>query len=69
MATLALAAATGFLIMALLLFWLSRLIHPELLDEAVASAGFAALVLGGAQLGQLGLASGALTPLLLLAVR
>jgi|GEM_PF-3778553 len=66
---LALTACIGFLGLAALLFWLSRLIHPELADDAAISAGCAAAALGAVWLGHGGLLWGLAGPLLLLAAR
>jgi hypothetical protein len=69
MATLALAACLGFLMLSLVLFWLSRLIHPQLFEDAVITAGFSLAAVGAAHLCHLGLFNGAALPLLLLAAR
>ncbi len=69
MTTLALSVCIVFLAWASLLFWLSRLLHPELAEDAALSAGCAVAALGAAGLAQGGLMWGGLGPLLLLAVR
>lgn len=69
MATLALTACIGSLALALLLFWLSRLIHPELFEDAVLTAGFSVAALGAVHLCHFGVLQGVLFPFLLLAAR
>lgn len=60
--------AVFFGIAALALFWLSRIIHPGLLDDAILSAGCALMVLGLSQALALGPSRAAPLLTLLLAV-
>lgn len=50
MAFLALLTAVFFLSAALALFWLSRIVHTGLMDDAILSLGFAAAALGLSQI-------------------
>lgn len=69
MTMVALTLCLGFLAWASLLFWLSRVLHPELAEDAALGAGCAAAALGAAGLAQYGLFWGILGPLILLAAR
>jgi hypothetical protein len=69
MTTVALSLCIGFLALASLLFWLSRLLPPELAEDAALSAGCAVAALGAWGLAHGGLFWGALGPVLLLAMR
>ena len=64
-----LAVALFFLSASLVLFWLSRVVHADLLDDAILSLGLSVTVLGVAQVITHGLARGLPVLALLLAVR
>ena len=49
MASLTFLAAIFFLFAAVVLFWLSRIIHTELVDDAILSLGLAMTALGLSQ--------------------
>lgn len=64
-----LAVALFFLCASLVLFWLSRVVHPEMLDDAILSLGLSVTALGLAQVITHGLARALPVLALLLAVR
>jgi hypothetical protein len=61
--------AVFFLIAAVLLFWLSRVVHPGLMDDAILSIGFALTALGLSQVMSVGFSRATPILALLLAVR
>jgi hypothetical protein len=61
--------AVFFLIASVVLFWLSRVVHPGLLDDAILSIGFALTALGLSHVISLGLSQATSILALLLAVR
>jgi hypothetical protein len=69
MSYLILAVSLFFLSASLVLFWLSRVVHPDLLDDAILSLGLSVTALGLAQVITHGLARGLPVLALLLAVR
>ncbi len=69
MAFLALLTAIFFLSAGLILFWLSRIVHAGLLDDAILSLGFAAAALGLSQVIAGGLGRGLPLLALLLSVK
>jgi hypothetical protein len=69
MGFLIVAVALFFLSASVVLFWLSRVVHPDLLDDAILSLGLSVTALGLAQVVTHGLARGLPVLALLLAVR
>jgi hypothetical protein len=69
MASLALAVALFFLFASLALFWLSRVVHAGLLDDAILSLGFSLTALGLSQVISFGFARGMPIVTLLLAIK
>lgn len=69
MSYLILAVALFFLVASLVLFWLSRVVHADLLDDAILSLGLSVTALGLAQVITHGLARALPSLALLLAVR
>jgi hypothetical protein len=69
MGSLVCAVGLFFLGASLVLFWLSRLVHAGLLDDAILSLGLSVTALGLAQVINSGIAGGATILALLLGVR
>lgn len=69
MGYLVLAVSLFFLSASVVLFWLSRVVHPEMLDDAILSLGLSVTALGLAQVLTHGFARGLPVLALLLALR
>ncbi len=69
MASLAMAACIGFLILSLLFFWLSRVMQPALLEDAVLSAFISLAAWGVGDLCRVGVLQGLALPLMLMSAR
>ncbi len=68
MASLSLTVALFFLFASLVLFWLSRVVHVGLLDDAILSLGFSLTALGLSLVLTYGLPRGMTIVTLLLAI-